>query len=296
MSLTLMPSFRRLVWISFAIAFGIVPATQAQRVQLPPSYGSPLSDYSPGTLPPIDSGAAASLGGIQPFDPYALPSTGIGAAAPFDAGAPLGQPGYAAPPYGATGYPAAGAPYLPTAPVAPTWPAPGITNGAPPYGGAPYGASPYGVNPYGAANPYGNAAPYGANPYGASGYGPPFRRLFQDTGFRYTRLSGGTGDELEINELEVSTTAFFPNFLRGRGPLRVTPGFAFHFLDGPSAPVTSDLPAQLYSAYLDFGWAPEFNEQFSADVSFRSGIYSDFDAFTTHSLRFMGTEIGRAHV
>ncbi|MCA9152738.1 MAG: hypothetical protein KDA92_25715, partial [Planctomycetales bacterium] len=211
---------------------------------------------------------------------------GVGFAQP-SFGAPVG-----ATPYGST------PPYLPTAPAPPTWPAPGITGGTTPYApyGAPYAApynAPYGAapaNPYG-ANPYA-ASPYGTTPYGSGSYGPPFRRLFQDTGFRYTWLPGAEGNELEINEVEVSTTAFFPHFLRSNGPLRVTPGFAFDFLDGPSGPGNPALPAQLYSAYLDFGWAPEFNNQFSADVSFRSGVYSDFDSFTTHSLRMMGTGLG----
>jgi hypothetical protein len=105
-------------------------------------------------------------------------------------------------------------------------------------------------------------------------------------------LAGSSGDSLQINETEISTSAFFPNFLRGRGPLRVTPGFVFHFLDGPEPPITSDLPPRLYSAYLDFGWEPEFSPQFGGEVNFRTGVYSDFDTVVFDSIRFMGTGVG----
>jgi hypothetical protein len=63
-------------------------------------------------------------------------------------------------------------------------------------------------------------------------------------------------------------------------------------LDGPSGPLEADLPGQLYSAYVDAGWAPEFTPVLSAEVSARAGVYTDFDTVTTQSLRFMGTGLG----
>ncbi len=109
-------------------------------------------------------------------------------------------------------------------------------------------------------------------------------------------MYGKEGDDLQIHDSEISTTAYFPNFLRGAGPLRVTPGFAFHFLDGPGPPEKSDLPSRLYSGYLDFGWTPQIGRAFSADVNFRAGVYSDFDTVTTNSVRFIGTGVGIVQV
>ena len=75
---------------------------------------------------------------------------------------------------------------------------------------------------------------------------PPYERLFQDTGVTYYWLYGsGDGNSLMINDIDISTTAVFPNFLGGTGPLRVRPGFTFTLLDGPSYPVLIDLPGAL---------------------------------------------------
>ena len=121
--------------------------------------------------------------------------------------------------------------------------------------------------------------------------GGPYQRLFQDTGARYTYLWGNDDDDsLEIHEVELSTSLVFQNFARSATGLRVTPGFVFDFLDGPSG--GSDLPAQLYSAYLDAAWRPQIRPQFGADLSVRPGIYSDFESVTGHSLRITGHGVG----
>jgi len=264
----------------------------AQNPYPAPTYipSSPAPTYipsSPAANPyatPSTGYPSASLGAVQPFDPYAIPP-----------GSPMLPPltgGPVPPPVPSFEQP----PALPGQ----TWPAPGVTSPwltqpPPPYGSAPYGyaypygpTTPYPTNPYAATNPYTN--PYGPPAYPA--YGPPYERLFQDTGFRNTFLAGGSGAELQMNEVEISTSAIFRNFLGGTTPLRVTPGFVFHFLDGPSPPVEQDLPAHLYSGYLDFGMSPQFNPAFSADLNFRTGIYSDFQTVTTDSMRFMGSAVG----
>lgn len=256
--------------------FEAVTSSVTAQVQIPSNYGQPAagipSGYSatglpPAGIPPTSIPPAASLGpGIQPFDPYALPSANPSLPPPLTGPPPgFNVPSLPAPPPGS----------------APTWPAPGLSGSATPYGAPPPSAGGVAGGP-----------PTGSNGLPQVGTGPPFRRLFQDTGFRHTWLGGSDGDELQMHDSEFSTTAYFPNFLGSQGPLRVTPGFVFHFLDGPSPPETADLPSRLYSGYVDAGWYPQFAEQFGADINVRAGVFSDFDTVTTHSIRFMGTGVG----
>jgi hypothetical protein len=116
------------------------------------------------------------------------------------------------------------------------------------------------------------------------------QRLFQDTGFRYTFLNGDNNDDLEMHDVELFTTLVINTWGRSPTGLRITPGFIFHFLDGPET--GSDLPAQLYSAYVQGAWAPQFTPQFGADLAFRTGVYTDFNTVTFHSIRFTGRGLG----
>ena len=95
-----------------------------------------------------------------------------------------------------------------------------------------------------------------------------------------------------MTEAEASTTAYFANFLGVPNGLRVTPGFAFNWTDGPQGPGFPDVPARLYSGYIDFGLEPRFNQLVSAELSARVGIYSDFQAFNEDSIRLLGTAVG----
>ncbi len=225
--------------------YGAVPNTYSA----PPTYGAPAY----GTVPP----AATLAPGIQPFDPYALPS-GTPALPP-----PLGSP---------TGAPAG---VLPPTPYTPN-----------PTSSVPYGGNPnaWGAQP---GTPY---FPDGIWPTQAS---LPYQRLFQDTGLAYTWLYGsGDGNSLMINEFDISTTAVFPNFLGGTGPLRVRPGFTLDLLDGPKPPEELDLPPTLYSAYLDFGWKPWFTPQLGGEFAVTPGVFSDFSTFTNSSFRVMASAAG----
>ena len=123
---------------------------------------------------------------------------------------------------------------------------------------------------------------------------PPYQRLFDDFYMRYTWLEGEpVQNELEIHEVEVAVSAVFPSVYSIPTELRVTPGFIFDFLQGPvtppAGPLATELPAQLYSAYLDTAWNPQITQQFSAQLNVRMGIYSDFQTFTNHSIRLTGT-------
>jgi hypothetical protein len=130
--------------------------------------------------------------------------------------------------------------------------------------------------------------------------GGPYQRLIQDTGFVDTWLAGDgqEPDELGINEVDISTSVVFHNFAHSPNGLRVSPGFTFDFLAGPQGVISPDadavvsLPPRLYAAYLDSLWHPQLTPQFSADLNFRVGVYSDLDKVTSNSIRFIGRGLG----
>jgi len=316
----------RLRWLLFAaalitLALTNLTAVAQQRIRFPsgtqffpgtfPSTtgttATPWSPVAPGltaavpSTPPISAtpwtpvpGSAGTLGGqIQPFDPYSLPQFGSGGLAPpaFPAQPTIAPPSIL-PPAANT------APSLPASPIIQP----------PPLGGAAQVLPPRTVGPiYG--NPIQRQPVF---PNGLNFNGPTGRqqRLFQDTGALYTYLYGDNDDELEMHEVEVFTSAVFPNFLRTPYGIRITPGFAFHFLDGPNVPFIpavpagpgiapqparpagAQLPGQLYSAYVNALWQPQIRPQFGADINVRVGVYSDFDSVTSDSIRITGRGLG----
>lgn len=136
-----------------------------------------------------------------------------------------------------------------------------------------------------------------------------YLRLFQDLRVQQTWLMGGDGPrELGIDQTEIGTTVNFPNFLWSNQPLHVSPVFAVDWWDGPAedgttlvrgtfptdspAPGPYGLPPQAYAAYLAFAWQPQITPQLSADLETSVGVYTDFDGFTSDSVRFQGTALG----
>jgi len=72
-------------------------------------------------------------------------------------------------------------------------------------------------------------------------------------------------------------------------PLVITPGFATHWLDGPS---NLDIPAQLHDVYTEFRWLPKIGERFRADLAVQPGFYSDWDGSTVRAVRILGHGAG----
>ncbi len=263
----------------------------------PPQITAPPSNVWPGQTPSFTE----RPGGLPPngISPNGFPGGGL-TSPPPGVGLPYGQP---APPSqrGAFGAPNAGLnadPYFRGSPFDGQRNRAGGAFGPSGFGNSGgFGAGPTGYGPgrygdnQGGGYGYGNDVEYayGQNPQGNR---LPLSRLFQDTGLRGTYLHGSGGDDLSITEAEASTTAYFANFLGIPNGLRVTPGFAFHWLDGPHPPTSAHAPSRLYSAYLDFGIEPQFTPRFGAEVSARIGVYSDFNAFNTDSIRILGTGVG----
>ncbi len=178
-----------------------------------------------------------------------------------------------------------------------------------PYMGAPATTQPFGTT---TAPPGGFWDPY-ADPLGAANAPPTLveptpgtatltpqpgaagqpQRFFHEIGLRADWMPGSGSNELGITDVSTFATTSWP-FWHNQAPLLITPGFAFHFWQGPisDGPGSADMPAQTYDAYLDVGWKPVFSPCFSMDVGARVGVYSDFDYVTTDSIRIMGRGLG----
>ena len=116
----------------------------------------------------------------------------------------------------------------------------------------------------------------------------PYLKLFEDWRVIYTWVEGSGARELDTNDVEIATTVNLPNFLYSGHPISISPGFVFHFWDGPKFPYTADLPAQAYSTYLTFGWNPMATERLGGEFSSTIGVYTDFQTVTRNSIRILG--------
>jgi hypothetical protein len=244
-------------------ALGVRALAQAPpRVQFPtPMDAAPGGGWT-GVTPP----GAQFQGGIMPapqlppFDPYATqPPVGFGA-----------PPNYPPPiPYG-------GQPVFPPGGLDPRFATPGPSTIYQPPGpttspGVPFPNSNYDM-------------------FGPDGTVTRVMRFLQGVSIEHTWLEGDMGRDLDINDTDLSATFALPIFPNREHPLLVSPGFGLHLWDGPEAPEAgiADLPAQAYDAYIDFTWRPRFNELLGAELAFRPGIYSDFEAVGSDSLRLQG--------
>jgi hypothetical protein len=225
-----------------------------------------------------------------------------------------GQPTYGQPTYGTStfGVPAYGQPM--TAGASPT----GYST--PAYPPAYSNPSPGVLFPGTAPNPYG-ANPYGANPYNTGGYPPnPYpnswnswwyntssavqtqtqqtMRLCQGLRFRYTYLPGNTDfggvdtNQIESHDFESSLVFAIPRFFGMSQPWYLMPGYAQHLWSGPSIP-GSDLPGSAFSAFLDSTWETDPLQTFGAELGWRVGVFSAFDAISTESIRLQGKALAK---
>lgn len=252
----------------------------------------------PATTPvlPPNAGAPSSALGTPSFDPYG--STAAPAYTPSLGGTTYG---YGTSPVGTPG----AAPALPpgTAPPSLTTPlaTPGST-GVPAPGG--FGAP--GTTPFTTPGVYPPATPVGTPttppalfPNGlttTTTWGAPNALRFITPRVRYTWVDGGSSaDNLGINDFDFSAAVAFPSFLYSTQPLYVVPSFSLHLWSGPRPPV-GELPANAYSAFLDFGWGTDPSRPFSGEVGVRMGAFSGFNTFNEYSWRIMGQGLFRAQM
>lgn len=119
-------------------------------------------------------------------------------------------------------------------------------------------------------------------------------RVLERPRARQTWINGDSDNELGLNELELATTLTLPNFLGSTQPLRVSPGFVFHWVDGPDSTVNPnfDLPSRLYSSYLSFDHMTNPKNQFGLENNLTIGFYSDFQDYSSDGLRLTGKLLG----
>lgn len=229
-----------------------------------------------GMIQPMTTPSAYGMGGYGSV----TPSTGIGT--PYYGGA-ASQP----PPvinggtmFGAT-----------TSGIPPIVPSNGSAFGAPVYG-APAG---YGD----VSSIYPSGAPSTLFPGGIMGTSggtlPPFDpyRLFQRSRFRYSYIGDSDSDRsLKINYFDVAIAFAWSNFLRSTQPLFITPSFSLNLFDGPQSITGADLPAQTYSAFLDFSWQSDPLRIVGAELNFNFGGFSEFGFYNSDSTLFRGKAVG----
>jgi hypothetical protein len=248
----------------------------------PNTNSSAGSTYLPGTTtaPSISSTittapATTYGGGVSTFDPYANSAT---PSTVFQPGTVTTQPVLP---------PASSIPVIPggvNPPVVTTTPSPYYTPGAEV---APYTTTPPAIFP--------NGLPpiVPTTPGGISNF-REITRFMQEIRLTGEWIFGESDpDAVGITSSEVSATFAIPAF-GWQTPFLITPGFALHLFDGPDtvAPTFADLPPQTYDAFLDVGWNPQVNNWFGAELGVRTGVYTDFEHFSSDSFRIMGRGIG----
>ena len=139
---------------------------------------------------------------------------------------------------------------------------------------------------------WGNWNPQGSVFNGQPTY-PQVLRLFQGPRFRHAWIYGSDDtDALQINDSDVALAFAIPNFLYSTQPVYLLPSFSVHNWEGPRD-VAADLPPIAYSAFLDAGWQSDPARIMGAELGLRVGVFSDFEANTSDSLRIMGRALGR---
>jgi len=275
------------VTLSWASAHGYqtqfpTPIGGSQTVS-PPSYSVPGSTAGGmgtpyGASPAPTYGAAPSpLGG-----PTTAPSYGTGTTSPFSGGAA---------PSATTAPSLTAPPPLDMSPVTP-----GQVPGPPPSYGSVVDTPPPNWDPY-APPGTGSTAPVLPQDY----YPPPgttpesgkLQRLIDEIRLDYVMLAPRGSKKFGTNDLDLSASLALPFFYNQETPLLITPGFAFHWWEGPvggNVPpgLLERLPPRVYDAYLGAAWNPRITPQLGADLAFRVGVYSDFQKWSIESLRYTG--------
>ncbi len=294
---------RRKLWTGIWLALWAWPAVVcAQRVQFPtaplpnsggmvpvPSGAPPVGTTPlgttpiPGTAPPPTLGAPA-----LPPPPVGSPAVGSGATL----GAPSWDP-YASNPAAGLGSPAPSA----TSPFG--------ANPAQPWRATPPAASPYGAQPA-TAWPYGSATPPPSGYYGQPGQpsalfpngfstsqpGQPPLRLLDDLRLRQTYVAGDGGLNIGMNDTDIGIDVQFPHFMGTEAPLVISPQFTLSLWDGPSGSLTQQLPANAYGALLETAWNSDPKKVAGANIAVSVGVFSDFNTFTSDSIRIQTMSYG----
>lgn len=272
-------------WTLLVLAAGSAHA-QVVRVPTPIDPQSPFyNPRSPAAALTSQAQPATLQPGVQPaahdFDPYADPAAQQPALGPFaqpPPAPPATQP-YTVP--GASPYAGIGQGNL----AQPQYVQPQPMYGQPVYGQPAYGQPAYGQPAYGQPA-YGQPCPDGTL--------APRQRLLQELHFDSTQLVRFGPHGLGILDIGVDGAFALPVFANPN-PIFITPGFMYHSWNGPQSGNFAgfpDLPPNAYDAYLDTSWHPQITSWLSADLDVRVGVYSDFSAVNSKSVRILGRGVG----
>lgn len=115
---------------------------------------------------------------------------------------------------------------------------------------------------------------------------PPGARngFFQKVLFDATWLAPGGNDGMGMNDLQLQSIFALP-CPKPTSPLVITPGFAVHYLQGPT---NVDLPPRLYEGYTQFRWLSQVHERLGVDLAITPGVYSDFNQEYSKAFRLTG--------
>ncbi len=121
----------------------------------------------------------------------------------------------------------------------------------------------------------------------------PAQRFLQGVSIDYDYLPGQNNSSkgLGSNDIDLRSSFALPILgLPQEPPLIVSPGFTFHFWDGPAFQGTNgaDMPGQTYDAYLQADWNPQLGPGFGAELDARIGVDSDFTKIEGDSIRLTG--------
>ncbi len=108
--------------------------------------------------------------------------------------------------------------------------------------------------------------------------------VFQKLLFDATWLAPGGRDGMGMNDLQLQSIFALPCPTID-SPLLITPGFAVHYLQGPSR---VDLPPRLHEGYVQFRWLSQLNPRLGLDLAITPGVYSDFQQEAADSFRLTG--------
>ena len=108
--------------------------------------------------------------------------------------------------------------------------------------------------------------------------------VFQKLQFSGTWIPALEDGDLGWSDLDAWIVLGLP-FPRRETPLLIIPGFAVHYLDGPTTP---DLPPRLYDAWIEWRHLRELNDAWAMDVSVTTGYYSDFAVDSGDAFRLTG--------
>ena len=119
--------------------------------------------------------------------------------------------------------------------------------------------------------------------------GATFTRFLQEVRLDETFMYGEGPRRVEGNDIETSATFALP-VTWAKEPFLITPGFGIHTWERGTQ--TNELPATTTMLFWMARGNPQPSPFFGAELGVRVGVYTDFDTFTTNSIRIMGRGLG----